>query len=431
MSSDKALTVVASKPLPDLSVTNSSPLPSESAGGAGADTDAVTFGGMQRNRDPELNAEVAKTGATMVGAAVAPELLPEMGGTGLLNFLARIFAKSGATGAGAGVGNTAGQILSGQNPISKGSLKESGEIAAGTAALSAPLEAIGAIPFTKAGRAFINKSLGATARDVTYGNPAVAITKNEITDLGTGDFEAYKNALRQGKSEAEASAAAGGRFAAVSQRINELTPRLERVLSNSPAKIPVDSVIVKPLDDSMMEVITNPALTSEEKDAAFNKLYALKQSLTQGLGQDITPVQAQAIKQAIGGRVRWGSTIAVTDDVAPAYRKVYSALKNANHASVPGAGPIDENLTNLLAARGDLEALAKSEEVSPNAKLGVHPLLGAVESGIGKVLPSAIRLTPFAPPASAGIANIGEQLQSKGQNVPGLPFHPGAGIPKP
>ena len=382
----------------------------EPAGGAGADTDAISFGQMQRNREqnPGLASEVAKTGLTSVGASVAPELLPEMSGGGILGYLTRLFARSGASGAGAAVGNAAGQAVTGGNPFSKENLKESAGVGLSTAALSAPLEAIGQLPSTKLGRSAINQSLGAQTRDVLYGNPAQAILREDIGDVATGDYEAYKDALRAGKTPAEASQAAGGRFAAVNQRISELAPRLDRALAKSQAPIPVKDVIDKPLESAALDVIANPAMTDAEKDAAINQFGALQKALKERLGQTATPSQLQIIKRAIGDRVNWGGNIAVTDEVKPAYRAVYASLKNAIDQAVPESAPINERLTNLYAAKSDLDTFARAEEVGrgggiTGGKIGTT-LPGLVEREAGRVLPLATALKGAPPKAAIGAA---------------------------
>ena len=350
-----------------------------------------------------------KIGLSMLGSAALPEAIPEeLGGSGVLGYLSRIFLRSGASGAGAALGNSAGQALTGNNPLSTDNLAESGRVGLTTAALSLPLEAIGQIPFTKLGRSAINQSLGAQTRDVTYGNPALALTKEDIGDVATGDYEAYKSALRAGNTPAEAAQAAGGRFAAVSQRINELAPRLASVLSKSQATIPVSDVIDKPLNQAAFDIIANPAMTDLEKDTAVNQLGALQKTLKQGLGPNATPSQLQAIKQAIGNRVNWGGNVAVTDEVKPAYRAVYASLKNGINQAVPEAGPINERLTNLLAAQSDLDNLARAEEVGrgvglSRGKIG-SSLFGAVEAGAGKLLPSATNLNNPLTRASIGAA---------------------------
>ncbi len=361
--------------------------------------------------------QAGKIGLTTLGSMAAPELLPEMEGGGLLGYLGRVFLRSTASGAGAGAGTMAGQALGGENPLTSENLKDTGLVAGTTAALALPLEAIGQVPFTKLGRSAINQSLGAQTRDVTYGNPAVGLTKEGITDVPTGDYEAYKSALRAGQSPLQASQAAGGRFAAVNQRISELTPRLNNLLSQSQATIPVKDAIDKPLNDAALDIIMNPAMTDLEKDTALNQLGALQKSVKQGLGPDATPSQLQVIKQAIGNRVNWGGNVSVTDEVKPAYRALYGSLKNAIHQSVPGAAQIDERLTNLLAAHSDLDTLAKAEEVGrgggviSGGKIGTS-LVGLAERSAGRVLPAAMG-APALTGAGAGTISLADVLQEQ------------------
>ena len=121
--------------------------------------------GMPGNILPDIGtperAAGTKMAITMGAAALAPELLPEMGGSGFLSYMGRLLARAGLSGAGAGVGNSAGQAITGDNPLSTENLRESGKIAATQAILSAPFEAVGGLPQTKLGRSMINQSLGA------------------------------------------------------------------------------------------------------------------------------------------------------------------------------------------------------------------------------------------------------------------------------
>ena len=111
------------------------------------------------------------------------------------------------------------------------------------------------------------------------------------THLANADWQAYRNALNAGKSPLEAAHAAGGRFAAVNQRISELTPQLDRVLSTSQAQIPVADAIDKPLNSAALDIIANPAMTDMEKDAALTQLGGLQKAVKQGLGPMATPSQ--------------------------------------------------------------------------------------------------------------------------------------------
>lgn len=377
----------------------------------------------EENRQARI--DVGKQALVAGGTMIAPELLPEMaGGGGFLGFLGRLFARSGANAAGAATGKMVGDAATAENPFSAQQLKDTAKLAAWTGALSLPLEAIGASPKSNAGMGAINKSMGTTARDMTYANPARALATEDIADLGNGDWNAYQLAKRAGKSPAEMAQAAGGRLAAVSQRINELTPRLSNLLNQSKAQIPVANVIDKPLEDAAIDIIKNGALGDTEKMAALTKLGELQQSMKEGLGPTATPAQLQVRKQQIGDRVNWGGNSAVTDDVKGAFRNLYGTLKEAIHTSVPGTAAIDDRLTDLLGASSVLELAAKGQAGGNLPFTAVR----ATQSGIGHVLPAAAKVAPAPIPVGA---TIGQQLQSKGADTPTLPFHPGAGIPKP
>lgn len=374
-----------------------------------------------------------KDTAIAVGAMAAPELLPEgAGGTGLLAFLARAFGRAGLSAIGAGSGKMATEAVGGENPFSKENLAETGKLAAFTTAIGTPLEFLAGLPFTKTGRSAINQSLGAQTRDITYGNPAKGLVDEGISDISTGDYEAYKAALRSGKTPQEAALAAGGRFAAVSQRLSELGPKLENALQNSSAQIPVKHVISDPLDIAMMDVINNGAMTDAEKLTAFTQLDELKKSMLQKVpGPTASPTELQELKQQIGNRINWQGTIGVTDEVKPAYRNVYASIKEAINRSVPESAGLNERMTNLLSAFSDLDNLARAEEVGRGAgvmrgKMGLD-IAGMIQGGAGKFLPGMVNLNAGTPMG----ATIGQQLLAKGKgipqaapNEPGVPFHP-------
>ena len=268
---------------------------------------------------------------------------------------------------------------------------------------------------SKVGRGMINESVGANARDVTYGNPAKALLDEGIANVKTGDVEKVKDAFRSGATPAAASQAAGGRMAAVSGKINELSPQLDSVLSQSTAQIPVAQVIDQPLNDAANQIIGNAAMTSAEKDAALKQLGDLQTEMKQGLGQTITPQQANAIKRQVGDRVNWGGTTAVGDEVKPAYRSLYGSLKKAIDQAVPESSQINERLTNLLAASKDLERLARQEEVGAGrgaigGSVGRN-LLGRAESSVGRVLPATSKYGSKVPVAG-GRALIGANSQN-------------------
>lgn len=345
------------------------------------------------------------------GAMVAPEFLPEMEGAGLLSYLGRLLTRSGAAGVGAGAGNMTGQAVTGQNPFTPENLAETGKVAGTTALVSVLFEALGGLAKTKLGRSAINQSVGAQTRDITYGNPAKALIDEDIAHVATGDFEAYKSALRAGKTPAEATQAAGGRFASVNQRINEYAPRLEQMLAQSTKTIPVVDAIDAPLHQAALDIINNRAMTDAEKDTAITQIGALQKSLKEGLGKNITPLELNRIKQQIGNRVNWGGNVSVTDEVKPAYRSLYGNFNRLINQAVPEAAGINERLSNLLSAASDLETLMKAEEVGRGGGLTAGKIgstaVGVVKQEAGRVLPGASSAAKSARPVAAGAAAAG------------------------
>jgi len=83
-------------------------------------------------------------------------------------------------------------------------------------------------------------------------------------------------------------------------------------------------------------------------------------------------------------------------------------LKNAIDQAVPESAPINERLTNLYAAKSDLDTLARAEEVGrgggiTGGKIGTT-LPGLVEREAGRVLPLATALKGAPPKAAIGAA---------------------------
>jgi hypothetical protein len=359
----------------------------------------------------------ALTGAALAGPAVlgagvaAPEMASAAAGGGVLGA-----AAGGAAGGAATEAVSKGlQGLAGQDVFNKQSARDIGKSALLGGALGGTAGAIGRgaenLFTTKLARGMVNESLGASARDVTYGNPAKALLDEGITTPITGDVEKYKDALRSGLPQPQALQAAGGRVAGVAQKVQELSPQVDSVLSNSAAKIPVADVIDKPLESASNEIINNPAMTQSEKDAAVSQLGALQQSLKEGLGETISPLEANQLKQALGQRINWGGNVAVTDEVKPAYRALYGTLKGAVNQAVPEVAPLNERLTNLYAAQTDLEKLMRAEEVGQG-----KGALGSAVTGIARRLEAV---------AGRGIPSIA----TSASNLASLPSHYALPVP--
>ncbi len=220
---------------------------------------------------------------------------------------------------------------------------------------SAPSEAACTFVETKAGAAVADPCVRSAVRDLTFGNSAKAMVDEVIWNLATGSYQVYKTALQQGKSAADAAQAAGGQLAVVHRKISDYTLKLEVVLSESKAKINVEEAIDKPLERAMLEIISNGAMSDLEKDAAIQQLGALQECVKHGLRGDVNPLRANQIMLTIGDRLNWGGTSDVSEEITAVYRALYDSLKTSILTAVPEAQNLHERLTNLYAAKSDLE----------------------------------------------------------------------------
>jgi hypothetical protein len=216
--------------------------------------------------------------------------------------------------------------------------------AAVSAAATAPVAATAAAAPAKA-----------PLRDLTYGNAAKAMVDEVIWNLAAGNPQVYRTALQQGMSAADAAQAAGGQVAVVHRKISDYTLKLEAVLSESKAAIEVAEAIDKPLEQAMLEIIGNGAMSDLEKDAAIQQLGALQEWVKHGLRGSITPLEAHQIILAIGDRLKWGGPADVSNDLKAVYRATYGNLKTAIRSAVPEAQDLHERLINLYAAKSELE----------------------------------------------------------------------------
>ena len=207
----------------------------------------------------------------------------------------------------------------------------------------------------KVGRATNDGSARARARDLAFGNPAKAMVDEAIWNLASGDYEVYRTTLQQGKSAREAAQAAGGQLAVIHQKISEYTLKLEAVLSESKTAINVGETIDKPLEQATLEIISNEKRNDSEKDAAIQQLGEIQEWVKQGLQGEMTAVQAHQIMLRIGERVNWGGSTEVSEELKGVYRTLNGNLKTAICAAAPKAQNFQERLTNLYAAKSEVD----------------------------------------------------------------------------
>jgi hypothetical protein len=194
-----------------------------------------------------------------------------------------------------------------------------------------------------------------SGRDLTYGSTAKAMVDEAIWNMATGDHQVYRTALQQGKSPSEAAEAAGGQFAVIHRKISDYSLRLEAIFSKSQTTINVEEFIDKPLEQAVLDVINDRAMSDSEKDAVIQQLGALQEWVKHGLHGEITPLEANRITLAIGERLDWGGNSDVSEGVKPAYRALYGKLKTAICKTDPEAQILYDRLTNLYAAKSEMK----------------------------------------------------------------------------
>jgi hypothetical protein len=214
---------------------------------------------------------------------------------------------------------------------------------------------------SKIGRAVKDASVRTSARDLTFGNSAKALVDEAIWNMATGDYEVYRTALQQGKPATEAAEAAGGQLAIIHRKISDYSLKIEAVLSESKARINVGEVVDKPLEHAALELIGNCEMGDAEKDATIDQLGAFQEWIKHGLDREITILEANRIARAIGDRASWGTGTDLSEELKPAYRAVYSSLRNAVRTAVPDTQNLDERLANLYAAKSEIETMPQAQ----------------------------------------------------------------------
>lgn len=281
--------------------------------------------------------------------------------------------------------------------------------AVGGAVAEIPGIAAKALEESKFGRAAVNRSMDVDIKNVRFGNPARAIDREGIWSVKSGDWQAYRDAIRAGQSPEQAAQAAGGRFAAIYGKINNLEPQLNQMLEKSPATISVQDSILDPLNREAEHITEHFGLTDAEKEKFLGKIDEIKSDWGKRLADrgDISPLEANQMKQDIGEAVdNWSKNIndMPPENVQRAYVAVYESLKNAVNKAVPEAADLNNRLSDLYSARNAISHLAQEQEIGRGTgmmggTLGAGTWFGRLESEVGRFLPGATQGLQAATPA--------------------------------
>jgi hypothetical protein len=214
----------------------------------------------------------------------------------------------------------------------------------------------------------INKSVGAAARDVRYGDPSRALVDEGIT-----------------------SPTVIGRQTATAQKIAEIKPQLDAALNNAAGRVSLHGTIT-PILDKFLAKLEDAALSPEEKQAANDEVAVAEDRISKYADHNgtISPREANEAKQEIGSRVGdWEKRPQpVSDLVQQTYHQLYGALKDEVNR-LAGTAELNSRMSNLLSLRNALAEKANSVMRSPN-HVG-SSVLSTVVSGAGDVAPAIIK----------------------------------------
>lgn len=269
---------------------------------------------------------------------------------------------------------------------------------------------------------FVNKSLGVSAKDVTYGNPGRALFEEGIINPRTGSLAKFNEALRQGQSFDQALQAAGGRMGQVSSRLTQINGELDQVLANSPAKIDVNQTILRPLRQASVDVANNAMIEPNVAQAVEKVLDEWANRIKTLVGnKPLSPTEVVGLKRQLGETLNFTRNAAVDDVIDSVKKELYGSMNSAVHNAVPEAGELDRRSTNLMAAWKKLNPRSPSglpaQELAGGGR-GVEAgnmwdIPQRVIAEIGRILPAARETVgALRAPTAAGIT---------GEEVPTLP----------
>lgn len=223
------------------------------------------------------------------------------------------------------------------------------------------------IPPVRVPPAKVNLSPRGPVRDLTYGNPAKALVDETIWNLQPGDYDAYRTALREGKSVTEAAQAAGGQLAVVHRKIHEYSARIDALLSASNATIEVEDAIHRVLETETLKIIAGNVMSDDQKDVALARLGEFQEWINHSFQKPITPLNLHQVALAVAERAKWGGACdSISNELKSVYGAVYSSLRDAIHSAVPDVRDPGERLANLHAAKCDWETIHSASVSAPD-----------------------------------------------------------------
>jgi hypothetical protein len=233
----------------------------------------------------------------------------------------------------------------------------------------------------------INRSVGATAKDVAFGDPSKALVDENISWPGNR-----------------------GRLVQVNAKLNQVGNALDAKLQAAPGSVDVLNEL-DPVFTKYREEIRLSNATPQLKAQMSHDLDALIDTAAEHAPSGQASIaELNEIKQAIGDSVNWTKRPAgmeLSDTILSAYKEAYAALKNkVNDAIGPDGAALNQRFSNLKSAQNALREEVKTARAGqgPMSRMGVTQRAeAAVGHAATPVITGAQKATEAAKTAAPAI----------------------------
>jgi hypothetical protein len=113
----------------------------------------------------------------------------------------------------------------------------------------------------------------------------------------------------------------------IERQIQELVSQMESILSQSDAAIDVAIAIDAPIEETILKLIDDTAMSDMEKDAAMARLGELQKGLKSGIGERMRLPEAYRLKRNLEACL--GANLAIPHELTLAYRALHSSMEKA------------------------------------------------------------------------------------------------------
>lgn len=161
--------------------------------------------------------------------------------------------------------------------------------------------------------------------------------ETEAAPDGAGGCQAAPAAAVQCRETALAAECAAETYAALGRQIRQLGARREAVVSESRSTLDLGGLIDACLEQAMVEIIGDGAMSDAQKDGLIARLGELQKALLQSSGRRASLLEAHRIHRSLEGLL--SADFGIEEGLKPAYRALHDGLEAAIFAALSERTP--------------------------------------------------------------------------------------------